>query len=43
MAATLTSNIKKSVIYCTNLPDFFVETGETCSVFDRETNIKTIN
>lgn len=24
-------------------PDFFVETGETCSVFDRETNIRTIN
>ena len=24
-------------------PDFFVETGEICSVFDRETNIKTIN
>ena len=24
-------------------PDFFVETGKTCSVFDRETNIRTIN
>ncbi len=24
-------------------PDFFVETGEICRVFDRETNIRTIN